>query len=191
MRDATPDPIAEGPIRDEAAGQHLPVVETFDGFFRREYPRLVTLARGLSGSAEHAEDIAQEAMVVMLRRWDEVPPLDNPSAYARRTCANLAVSSRRRRWAEMRAFLRVAGRREPLPALPDADDRFWDEVRRLPRREAQVVALHYGCDVSVVDIGEVLGIAEGTVKAHLSHARSRLSDSLGDRTDPPTLEGAR
>jgi RNA polymerase sigma-70 factor (ECF subfamily) len=165
----------------------LGTVERFDAFFRREYPRLVTLARALSGSRAHAEDLAQDAMIVVLRRWDEIARFDNPTAYARRTCANLAVSSRRRRWAEVRALVRLASYRDPLPSMGE-DERFWDEVRALPKREAQVVALYYGCDLPLVEIAELLGIANGTVKAHLSHARDRLASRLAP-DGPSSLTG--
>ena len=135
-------------------------------------PRLVTLARALSGSREHAEDLAQDVMVVVLRRWDQISRLDNPTAYARRTCANLAVSPDGRRWAEMRALVRLGGPPEPLPC-DGRGGAVLGRRTRLPKREAQVVALFYGCDLPVAEIADILGIAEETVKAHLSHARDR------------------
>ena len=166
----------------------LAPVETFDAFFRREYPRLVTLARALSGSRESAEDLAQDVMVALLRRWDEIARLDNPTGYARRACARsgclLAPSSLGR---DARAGpARVSSR----AAAADAGWRRAGlaEVRRLPRREAQVVALYYGCDMSVADVAGVLGIADGTVKAHLSHARARLSARLGEADGSPDTD---
>ena len=57
-------------------------------------------------------------------------------------------------------------------------DRFWAAVRTLPRRQQAVVALHYLEDRSVADVAQVLGIAEGTVKAHLHKARAALADRL-------------
>ncbi len=158
----------------------LAVVESYDSFFRREYPRLVTLARTLSGSREHAEDIAQDAMVVAYKRWDEIARMEHPAAYVRRTCVNAALSSSRRRLAEGRALLRIAARRDPLPEMAEADERFWAEVRRLPGKQAQAVALHYGCDYALADVAAVLGTSEGTVKTHLHRARITLAARFGD-----------
>lgn len=63
--------------------------------------------------------------------------------------------------------------------LPDADRDFWAAVRSLPRRQAAVIALHYYEDLPVADIAAVLGIAEGTVKAHLHKGRESLARRLG------------
>jgi RNA polymerase sigma-70 factor (ECF subfamily) len=53
-------------------------------------------------------------------------------------------------------------------------------IRRLPRRQRQVVVLHYLADLSVAEVGQVLGLEPGTIKAHLSAARRRLSILLED-----------
>ena len=41
----------------------LPGVESFEGFYAREYRLLVAFAHALTGSRAHAEDVAQEAML--------------------------------------------------------------------------------------------------------------------------------
>lgn len=164
----------------DSSRHRLTVVESYDSFFRREFPRLVTLAHTLSGSREHAEDIAQDAMLVAYRRWEDLVRMDQPAAFVRRTCANLAVSSSRRRWAEARAVLRLASRRDPLPAMPDEDERFWAEVRKLPQKQAHSVALYYGCDLTLADVSAALGASEGTVKSHLHRARATLAARYDD-----------
>ncbi len=64
-----------------------------------------------------------------------------------------------------------------------ADPAFWDAVRRLPRRQAQCVALHYLEDRSVADIARVLGIGEATVRVHLHRGRSTLAAALHEQLD--------
>ena len=54
----------------------------------------------------------------------------------------------------------------------------WAAVRRLPRRQAQAVALHYVGGLTLDEIGEALGCSTGTVKSHLHRARTRLSETL-------------
>jgi RNA polymerase sigma-70 factor (ECF subfamily) len=53
-------------------------------------------------------------------------------------------------------------------------------VRRLPKRQAQAVALHYLEDRSVEDIAAILECSTGTVKQHLHRARRRLAALLGE-----------
>jgi RNA polymerase sigma factor (sigma-70 family) len=158
----------------------LPVtpVESFEEFYRREFPRLLVLARALAGD-QSAEDVAQESMIVTYRQWTRITLLDSPVGYVRGICAHKAVSWTRRVSAEHRALRRAAARQAVAvaPLAPDSE-RFWVEVRRLPRRQAQAAALFYALDLPVSTVAETLGCAEGTVKAHLSRARAQLSTRL-------------
>lgn len=155
-----------------------PRAGSFELFYRREMPRLVALARALSGSSA-ADDLAQEAMLAAYRRWSDVVAYEHPEAWVRRVCANHATSLLRRRGAEARAVLRLASQPPPDVQLDERHDAFWAEVRRLPRRQAQAAALRYVYDLSVADIAATMACSEGSVKVHLSRARAVLADRLG------------
>ena len=58
---------------------------------------MVNIAYAVSGSRMAAEDLAQEAMLVAYRRWDEVASLERPGAWVRRVVLNRAASLFRRR----------------------------------------------------------------------------------------------
>jgi RNA polymerase sigma-70 factor (ECF subfamily) len=161
------------PVSRETAS---PDSSEFDDFYRRELPGLVTLARALAGAAA-ADDIAQEAMLATLRRWDDVRRLDDPGQWARRTCSNLAVSAFRRRLVELRGITRLAGRRG-VPPVEEASEEFWRAIRALPRRQAQCAALRYVYSMEGREIGRTLGITEGSVKVHLARARRTLAQTL-------------
>ena len=174
-----PAPAAPAPVRPET-----PVPESFEAFYHRELPRLVVLARALAGYLA-AEDVAQESMLVAYRRWSEIAVLSSPIGYVRGICAHQAVSAVRRTLAERRALRRyAAGRVAHLMTLPTDSERFWAEVRRLPRRQAQAAALYYALDLSVADVAVTLGCAEGTVKVHLSRARGELARRLDTSEEP-------
>lgn len=82
----------------------------------------------------------------------------------------------------MKALARLAGFRDEnplLPELPSEAEEFWSHVRRLPKRQAQVIALHYLEDLPVAEIAEILECAPGTVKVHLHKGRQKLADRLG------------
>jgi RNA polymerase sigma-70 factor (ECF subfamily) len=157
----------------------------FDAFYAQEYRGVVGLALALSGNRWAAEDLAQEAFLAAHRSWDRVGAYPRPDLWVRRVVANLAVSAFRRRMAEARALGRVAfGRTPPLPELSADDAEFWQAVRSLPRRQAQVVALHYFEDRPVADIADILDVAVGTVKKHLFDGRRALAERLGVDDDP-------
>ena len=163
----------------------LRALEAFDRFYAREFPKMVSIAYAVSGSRMAAEDLAQEAMIATYHRWPEVGALERPGGWARRVVLNLAASAYQRRKAEARALLRLAPLRgEPPAALGAESAEFWHEVRRLPRRQAQAVALYYLEEASVAEIAEAMGCAESTVKVHLHRGRQTLAERLRVEVSP-------
>lgn len=160
----------------------LPVVravESFEGFFRREYRPVLGLAIVLTGSSSIAEDLAQDAFLAALRQWDRVAGMENPEAWVRRVVANRSVSRFRRVAAETRAVLRVGRSYDDEQELDvEACLDVWVEVRRLPRRQAQVIALTYANGLSRKEVADVLGCSLETVKTHLYRGRRALSRRL-------------
>jgi len=157
------------------------VPEPFDRFYEREYRPVVALAYALSGSTSGVEDLAQEAFLVAYREWDRVGRYDDPGAWVRRVVANRSVSVWRRRVAELKALSRLVGRNRTAPTeMESANEQVWKAVRRLPRRQAQVVALRYLEDRPVDEIAGILECSAGTVKQHLFRARKALAARLGE-----------
>ena len=156
---------------------------SFDEFFAAEFASVAGLAFVLCGRWSLAEELAQDAFVAALRRWEQVRTFDDPGAWVRRVVANLATSSWRRRSREARALARFWNRPESPAQLGPADDDFWQEVRRLPRRQAQCVALRYLEDRSIADIATVLGIAESTVRVQLHNGRRTLATQLAETVE--------
>jgi len=150
----------------------------------REFEPVVRLAYVLCGNWSTAEDIAQDGFVIAHRKWARIADYDKPEAWVRRVVCDLAVSVIRRRVVEAKALVRLARRQRPSEEpLAAADEDFWAAVRRLPRRQAQVVALYYLEDLSIGNIAGLMECAEGTVKAHLHKARTNLAALLGEEGD--------
>jgi RNA polymerase sigma factor (sigma-70 family) len=154
----------------------------FEEVYLREFTGVFALAYAMSGSRWAAEDIAQDAFVAAHRQWGRVGGYHDPGAWVRRVAANLAVSVVRRRLAEARALVRLAARTREEPsyaALPEGDGDFWRAVRRLPRRQAQVVALVALGDLSTAEVAATLGCSQRMVQTHLQKARVTLAQRLG------------
>jgi len=166
----------------------LPRIERFDAFYRDEFPRAVALAYALTGNRAVSEDVAQETLLAAHRHWDRIGTYDQPTAWVRRVLINRATSFHRRRTVEWRAVLRLASRgaNTIVPDLEPEDAEVWAAVRELLRRQAQAIALHYVEELSLEEIGEVLGCSPGTVKTHLHRARTRLIGRLGVRYEETT-----
>ena len=162
---------------DDAVGR---VAEDFASFYDREFPRLVATAYALTGSWATAEDLAQDAMTSAYRRWSQVALYERPEAWLRRLVSNRAVSVFRRRSSEARLRLRLGRERASSPAPMRAEDtQFWHAVSGLPRRQRQVVALHYVDGYGTREIAQILELGESTVKTHLQRGRASLAEVLG------------
>lgn len=153
------------------------IPEPFVRFFRAEYPAVVSLVYGLSGSRAVAEDTAQEAFLQAHRDWARVEAMNSPEGWVRRLAINRATSRWRRLRAQVSAFARLS---PPVSFVPPDNHltAFWKEVRRLPPRQAQAVTLHYLEDMPVDEIAAVLKIADGTIKALLSQGQTKLRRQL-------------
>ena len=104
---------------------------------------------------------------------------DDPGAWVRRVVSNGSVSRWRKARSETKAVLLLgAGRQHHVPELSAESHDVWAAVRKLPKRQAQCIALHYLDGRSVAEVGEILGCSDGTVKTHLSRGREALAFKL-------------
>ena len=62
--------------------------------------------------------------------------------------------------------------------LEETRRRLEQAIRRLPNMEREVFILRYFQDLPTSDVAQVLGIAVGTVKAHLAHGSAKLKQKL-------------
>jgi RNA polymerase sigma-70 factor (ECF subfamily) len=141
---------------------------------------MVGLALVLSGSRLAAEELAQEGFLAAWRQWERIGRYEQPVAWVRRVVANQATSTVRRRLAEAKALVRLAGRWQPEVGEPSTTAaEVWSAVRALPRHQAQAVALHYLLGCSVSEIATTLDRSERTVKTYLHDARDAIGRRLG------------
>ncbi len=164
------DPVDLAVVPDDAS--------SFEDFYRAEYRALLRLAWSLTGGRQPGEDLVQEAMLTVQRRWAVVRTYESPGGFARRVLLNSATSAARRKAAERRALGRVRSLRVPPAVDAPPDDELWSALRALPARQAQAVALHYVEDLPVAEIASVLGIGVGSVKVHLHRGRLALAKTL-------------
>jgi RNA polymerase sigma-70 factor (sigma-E family) len=132
----------------------------------------------LTGDPTTASDLVQEALTRVFGRRGIGEDIDQLEAYVRRAMLNQYVDSRRRlkRWNATRHLL------IDLPHHDDDRIVVADEVRRalatLSPKQRACVVLRYYEDLSVAEIADELGCAEGTVKRHLADARAKLAMQL-------------
>lgn len=144
----------------------------------------------LVGDRAEAEDLAQEALARAYISWRRIAAYDE--AWVARVTVNLAIG----RWRKHRRLVGdPGGRLRPEaggdasggrggwgpPPGPDPLDRIElvAALRRLPRRQREVVTLRYLADRSEAEVAALLGCAPGTVKQHAHRGLAALRARLG------------
>jgi DNA-directed RNA polymerase specialized sigma24 family protein len=133
-----------------------------------------------------AEDQVAEAFARAWVSWRKVSHHPAPRAWVVRTALNAGASWWRRRARE----LPLAGHDVAAPGSPGAglDTVVLTALRRLPARQREVIVLRVFLDLDIETTARQLGIAPGTVRAHLSRAvtalRNELAQANATEADP-------
>jgi RNA polymerase sigma-70 factor, ECF subfamily len=163
-----------------------PIVEeradTFEDFFHAHHERLLRAMYLATGDRHEAEDLAQEAFVKVLERWERVRGLEDPVGYLFRTALNARRSRLRR--------LAVAARKAVQPE-PGVDEQAAAEERSavhralatLPDGQREAVVLIEWLGMTDERAGAVLGVSAGAVRTRLHRARAALRDLLRGEID--------
>jgi RNA polymerase sigma-70 factor (sigma-E family) len=149
------------------------VPEGFDLAFRDLYALSYRVAFRILGDRGDAEDVAQEALARAAQRWHRL--VDRPEGWVSRVSSNLAIDRFRRRRHIAAAPSGPLGVVDPY--LGERGD-LVTALRRLPRRQREVVVLRYLADLSEAEVAAELGCSIGTVKSHASRALANLRSHM-------------
>lgn len=158
----------------------------FDQFVRENADGFLRTAYLIVWDAAEAEDLVQESLLVIARRWPRVRRMEHPRAYARRVLVNLALDGskrRRRRRAEVQLTEEAAP--DVAADVLEAVDVRADLVAalaELPPRQRAVLVLRYFEDLTEAQTAAALGCSTGTVKSTASRALARLQRELTTET---------
>jgi len=142
-----------------------------------------------------AEDLVQEAF---LRAWQKLAHYDSRwrfSTWLYTLAERLCISSRRSRAkspqlaAPEGEIASLAGVEDPAHEAAERDEgrALWETATRILRpEERSALWLRYAEDLSMDEIGAILGRPAVTVRVLLFRARGRLCDALGERGEKPS-----
>ena len=162
----------------------------FDEFYAAHCADLTVQVYAYFGDLHEAQDVVQEAFCRALARWRTVSAYDDPVAWVRRVAWNLAVS----RWRRARTALNFVRRQRPAEAQMDGPTpervALVAALGTLPAPQRRAMVLRYLGDLTVAEIADREGVAEGTVKSWLHRSRTALAAQL-NQTDFDSTEGVR
>ena len=149
-----------------------------------ELRRRAVEAATIVGS-EEAEDVAQEAM---LRMWERLDQLESDRerlmAYAATTARNLAQNRRRQK--RQHPLLQLLGwtgdRTDDTPQrrleTKETDSLFAEAMTQLPYNWRTVLQMRNVQDLSFAEIAAITGMTESSVRGTLSKARKRMIELI-------------
>jgi RNA polymerase sigma-70 factor (sigma-E family) len=154
----------------------------FEGFVADVTDDLVRTGYLMTWDLAEAEDLVQETLLRVARRWPRVRAMEHPRAYARKILVNLVIDGSRgraRRQEELGVEGDAVGDTEDEQAAVmlrgiDLASEFRWALGTLARQQRVVIVLRYWEDLSEAEVADVLGCSVGTVKSTAWRGLARL-----------------
>ena len=151
----------------------LSLVRDFGSWMESEQRRVYALCRHMLQDRDAADSATQDVFLKAyraLKRGDEAQ-LEDPDRWLMRIAATTCLDRlRSRKWQLWRLRSQPEGDRTQFEAALDC----------LSVRQRSVFTLRHYQDLSLEEIGGLLGLDVGTVKVHMRHAVSKLRLELRD-----------
>jgi RNA polymerase sigma-70 factor, ECF subfamily len=153
----------------------------FDEFYLGTRVHLLRQLTMMTGNAEQAADVVQEAYARAWQRWRRVSRLADPMAWVRTVAWRAAISQHRRSLVAADRLQRFLAPESAMDRTPDRDEVIDLEaaLRQLSPEHRRALVLHEMCGLSVAQVAVETGVPEGTVKSRLARARTALAGALG------------
>ncbi|MEJ2603679.1 MAG: RNA polymerase sigma factor [Gammaproteobacteria bacterium] len=166
----------------------------FGELVRRHQSRVRGWLRHLCGDPAEADDLAQETFLKAWERLNTYAARGRFASWLMKLAYNEFLQAARK--GQRRRHLARQFEADALTQGTTADESMsptgrGTEVPDLPRllavlgeEERHVMLLGYGCGFSQAEIGEITGLALGTVKSHMHRGKARIRDAFGLEETP-------
>lgn len=173
---SVPEPV-EGQVesRDENP--------SFERFFDAERTRLFGALAVMTGNRAEAEEVMQDAFLMVWERWDRVSGMESPEGFLYRTALNVFRKRLRRAAIAVRKATTLLPEDDALGGVETRDE-VARLLRRLTQREREAIVVTAYLGYSTEEAGELLGIRANTVRVLTSRARATLRlQVMEDKSD--------
>lgn len=164
----------------EAEPSAVEPVADFEGFFSEESEKLFRRLWLVTRDRGEAEDIVQEAFIVVLERWERVQAMEDPTGYLYRVAFN---AWRRRARRAARAVQRLVSRpTETGDQFSSVDARtvIGSALDALTPRQRAALVLTELLGMTSEEAASILKVRPVTVRVLSSQARGSMRERIGD-----------
>ena len=160
----------------------------FDRFVSDNTDGLLRTAYLIVWDLPEAEDLVQETLLKVAKRWPRIRRTKHPVAYARRILVNLALDGSVKRSRRRDELSAASPGEAAAPALPlDRHDELHAALVALPPRQRAVLVLRYYLDLPEAEVAAALKCSLGTVKSTASRGLARLEQTLRTTNDSRSI----
>ena len=149
--------------------------------YARDYRSLVKLASLVLDDPGACEEIVQDAFVRTLVAWLTLRYHAKAPAFLRSAVLNGARSRIRRLSVVRRHATPAPAEAQAMDGATVEHQSMLAELRRLPPRQREAIALRYYLDLTEADMAAAMGVSPGSVKAHLHRGLATLASRLEAR----------
>lgn len=160
--------------------------EAVEELVKRFYPEILRYCLWHAPDRSLAEDAVQETFYKAIRYFNHYVHKGKFKSFLYQIAANTCIDMRRKKWQTEISF-------EELNVDPSYLDPTFEEihanltlkqlVRSLPEETQEIVLLRFGQDLSLREIGEVIGLPLRTVQSKLRSALKRLKKEFEEGGD--------
>lgn len=156
--------------------------EEFSFWLSSRQKMFIAAARGICFDTQIAEDVMQEALADIFKRWEKIKNHENLDAYTIRVMISRHTDMRRK-WNRKRNENEI----EYLEAfagasVEDSSDSILESLmvqsalKSLTPMQRAVLLLHYIYGYTLKDVAEVLKIPAGTAASHLARGKATVAE---------------
>jgi RNA polymerase sigma-70 factor (sigma-E family) len=160
---------------------------SFDEFVSGNVRSLLRTAYLITQDEGEAEDLVQECLIRLARRWRRISSMEQPLAYARRVLVRMALrGSVKRSRLQTELVGEVLDVAEDLSAfdLVATREELSSVLLRLTPRQRTILALRFFHDLSEAQVAELTGCSTATVSSTTSRGLAQLRGFL---EEPPSV----
>lgn len=160
--------------------------EAFDVLVKRYARRVMAVAWSITRNGEDSEDLAQEAFIRAFEKLEEFDSSRPFGPWILRIVTNLALDRMRHRRRFFHAPLDAGpplesgSRSDELAERHELRRRIDQAIEALPEMQRVIARLILVDQFDSAEVAGMTGLAEGTVRSHLSLARAKLRNALAD-----------